>query len=379
VSTSLLLVALGWSFGWYLWGRPRRLVDRARSLRGRDGVASRPVPATVIIPARDEARVIGPLLDDLLAQEHPPMRVVVVDDHSTDGTAHLAAARGAPVQVVATPALPPGWTGKSWACHVGATAVDLRDDELLVFCDADVRLAPDALDALCVAAADAGGATSVQPFHRTERPGEQLSLFCGLVALMALGAGRRDEPPSGLSGPVIATTTADYRRAGGHDAVRAEVIEDVALGQRYRDAGLPVSVLLGGRAVRYRMYPAGLGQLVEGWTKNLASGAGAVPRWRTALTVAWITALGSAAVDLVGALVGTSRPLPAAAALYAACCVQVAVLGRRLGTFGIRTALVYPVPLAAFVGLFARSTWRTFVHRSVVWRGRTLPVGERAR
>jgi 4,4'-diaponeurosporenoate glycosyltransferase len=371
VSTSLVLAALGWSFGWLLWGRPRRLAGSPdRSPR---------VPVTVVIPARDEARVIGALLDDLLAQELPPRRVIVVDDHSRDGTAQVAAQRGAPVQVVAAPALPPGWTGKSWACHVGVRTADPGDDELLVFCDADVRLAPDALGALCDVALDEGGATSVQPFHRTVRPDEQLSLFCGLVALMALGAGRRSEPPSGLSGPLIATTAADYCRAGGHDSVRGEVIEDVALGQRYRDAGLPVSVLLGGPTVRYRMYPSGFGQLVEGWSKNLASGAGAVPRWRTALTVAWVTALGSATVDLVGALVAGTRPLAAAALLYAACCAQVAVLGRRLGTFGVRTALVYPVPLAAFVGLFARSTWRTFVHRSVVWRGRTLPVGERAR
>ena len=375
MSTSLLLAAVGWSLGWYLWGRPRRLAAPSRS---------QPTPwepITVVVPARDEARVIGLLLDDLLAQEHPPDRVIVVDDHSADGTSEVAAARGGPVRVVAAPELPRGWTGKSWACHVGveAAASELRPDDLLVFCDADVRLAPEALAAVRVAARDHGGATSVQPHHQTERAGEQLSLFCGLVALMALGAGRRDEPPSGLSGPLIATTLTDYARAGGHEAVRGEVIEDVALGQRYREAGLPVSVLLGDRTVRYRMYPAGLRQLIEGWSKNLASGAGAVPRWRTALTVAWITALGSAAVDLVGAASTGSRPLLAAGALYAACCAQVAVLGRRLGTFGIGTALVYPVPLAAFVALFLRSTWRTFVHRSVVWRGRTLPVGERAR
>ena len=374
MSASLALAALGWFIGWYLWGRPRRLGAPS-------GSATTWEPVTVIVPARDEARVIGLLLDDLLAQGHPPARVIVVDDHSADGTAQVAAARGGPVRVVTAPALPRGWTGKSWACHAGveAAASELSEDDLLVFCDADVRLAPEALGAVRVAARDHGGATSVQPHHQTERPGEQLSLFCGLVALMALGAGRRDEPPSGLSGPLIATTLADYERAGGHEAVRGEVIEDVALGHRYRDAGLPVSVLLGGRTVRYRMYPAGLRQLVEGWSKNLASGAGAVPRWRTALTVAWVTALGSAAVDLVGAVSTGSRPLLAAVALYAACCAQVAVLGRRLGTFGIGTALVYPVPLAAFVALFLRSTWRTFVHRSVVWRGRTLPVGERAR
>jgi len=375
MSLSLVLAALGWAVGWFLWGRPQRLGARPASvLRS----ARRLV---VVVPARDEERVIGLLLDDLLAQDRAPDRIVVVDDHSRDATAEVVAARGPRVEVLAAPALPRGWAGKTWACHTGVRAVspELAPDDLLVFCDADVRLAPGALRAVEAEASARGGATSVQPFHRTERAGEQLSLFCGLVALMALGAGRRDAAPSGLSGPLIATTLAAYERAGGHEAVRGEVIEDVALGQRYRDAGLPVSVLLGGSSVSYRMYPEGLRQLVEGWSKNLASGAGAVPRWRTALTVAWVTALGSAAADFVGAVVAGSRPLAPAIALYAACCAQVAVLGHRLGTFGVATAVAYPVPLAAFVGLFLRSTWRTFVHRSVVWRGRTLPVGERAR
>ena len=371
---SIALAAVGWAVGWYLWGRPRRLASFDAS----------PVPRrriVVVVPARDEAEVIGLLLDDLLAQERPPDRLVVVDDHSGDATSDVAAARGPVVEVLPAPALPPGWAGKTWACHTGFQAVspELAAEDLLVFCDADVRLAPDALAAVEVAAIAHGGATSVQPYHRTERAGEQLSLFCGLVAVMALGAGRHEGSPSGLSGPLIATSVADYERAGGHEAVRGEVIEDVALGQRYLHAGLPVSVLLGGRKVAYRMYPAGLRQLVEGWSKNLASGAGAVPRWRTALTVAWVTALGSAAVDFVGAVAAGSRPVVAAVALYAACCAQVAVLGHRLGTFGVATAVVYPIPLAAFVGLFLRSTWRTFVHRSVVWRGRTLPLGERVR
>lgn len=375
MTVSIVLAAVGWGVGWYLWGRPRRLdahLGHAPAQRRR---------LVVVVPARDEAGVIGHLLGDLLAQERPADRIVVVDDHSRDATARVAAAAGPAVEVLPAPALPPGWAGKTWACHTGFQAVspDLAPDDLLVFCDADVRLAPAALAAVEAAAVEHGGATSVQPYHRTERAGEQLSLFCGLVALMALGAGRRDAPPSGLSGPLIATSVADYQRAGGHESVRGEVIEDVALGQCYRRAGLAVSVLLGGSTVAYRMYPQGLRQLVEGWSKNLASGAGAVPWWRTALTVAWVTALGSAAVDFVGAVAAGSRPVVAAVALYAACCAQVAVLGHRLGTFGVATAVVYPIPLAAFVGLFLRSTWRTFVHRSVVWRGRTLPIGGRAR
>jgi 4,4'-diaponeurosporenoate glycosyltransferase len=62
-------------------------------------------------------------------------------------------------------------------------------------------------------------------------------------------------------------------------------------------------------------------------------------------------------------------------AIYLAFVAQLAVLGRATGTFGWVTAALYPVPLVAFMALFARSTWRLRVRRSVQWRGRTIPVG----
>jgi cellulose synthase/poly-beta-1,6-N-acetylglucosamine synthase-like glycosyltransferase len=75
-----------------------------------------------VIPARDEAEVIGDAVESLLSQNYPgTLSVVVVDDHSSDGTADTARARAeaigaaARLTVVSAPDLPPGWTGKMWA------------------------------------------------------------------------------------------------------------------------------------------------------------------------------------------------------------------------------------------------------------------------
>jgi 4,4'-diaponeurosporenoate glycosyltransferase len=361
--------AIGWLVGWWLWGRPARLAETSDP--------TPPVPGprtTVIIPARDEAAVLPLLLGDLAADPDPMRRVVVVDDHSSDGTAELARSF-AGVTVIDAPPLPEGWAGKPWACHTGATHVDLDDADIVVFLDADVRVAPGAIaDAASQAARD-GGVVSVQPFHATERPYEELSLVPGIVGLLGTGAGHLRRQPSGMFGPLLATSVADYRQAGGHAAVLSAVTEDVALGLRYRDAGLPVAIRLGGDAVRFRMYPSGIGQLAEGWTKNMATGAGSIPLHRSLGTFWWIAGAGSAAMSL-SLVPGNDGVDPLVGALlYLAFVAQFALIGRRIGSFRALTFLTYPVALVVFMGLFVHSTWRLHVRRSVRWRGRTISVG----
>lgn len=365
----VVVASLGWIAGWWLWGRPRRV-------RVADAAAALGSGAfTVIVPARDEATVIPLLLADLAADVDPGRRVIVVDDHSTDGTGDVARAH-AGVLVVDAPVLPPGWTGKSWACHVGVQVVaDDDPDQVVVFLDADVRLDPGALRAVVDELGRRGGIVSVQPFHTTEHPYEQCSLFCGIVGLMGTGAGRTRRRPDGVFGPVLATSLADYRSVGGHAAIRAEVTEDVALGMRYRDTGLPVAVRLGGPGVRFRMYPRGPAQLIEGWTKNMAAGAGAIPLTRSLLTALWITAAGTAFLCLPLVPGNDQVSTPVGVALYLAYVAQIRLLGRATGTFGLLTSVVYPLPLMAFVALFLRSTWRLRVRGTVRWRGRTIPVG----
>jgi 4,4'-diaponeurosporenoate glycosyltransferase len=360
---------LGWVVGMVLWGRPRRLGELVQTQpnRGR---------TTVVIPARNEAAVLPLLLTDLAADPDPNRWVVVVDDHSEDGTGQVARSFEG-IEVIEAPPLPEGWTGKSWACHVGVHHLDHADDDVVVFLDADVRVVPGAVAEAVAEARRAGGVVSVQPYHATQRPYEQLSLFPGIVSLLGTGAGWSSHPPSGVFGPLLATSVQDYRAVGGHAAVQDAVAEDVALGLRYRDHRLPVAILLGGDRVRFRMYPAGVRQLAEGWTKNMAVGAGSVPLVRSLGAFWWIAAAGSATMSLPWVPGNTMVSAAAGLVLYGLFVAQLWVLGRATGRFGPLTALVYPVSLVVFVALFLRSTYRLRVRRSVRWRGRTIPVGSR--
>ena len=78
-------------------------------------------------------------------------------------------------------------------------------------------------------------------------------------------------------GPAMAISAGAYRRIGGHRVVRGEIADDLALAAAADRAGVPVGSLLGGTHLTYRMYPDGLVSLVEGWTKNLASGGASTP------------------------------------------------------------------------------------------------------
>lgn len=354
---------------------------------------------SVVVPARDEARTLPALLAALRAQDVRPLEVVVVDDASADDTAAVATAGGA--HVVPAGPVPAGWTGKAWACHVGA---EVAHGDLLLFLDADTTLAPGALAALLYAHAEHGGLVSVQPHHRVVRAHEQLSAHFNLVAVIASGAftaspegspgGSPGGSPTGAPGarapmafgPCLLTTRDDLARAGGHAAVRAEVLDDAALAAAYARAGLPVWCAMGGDLVSMRSYPDGLAQLVAGWTKNIASGAGAAARTASLGTAAWVAgqhavAMGAAVSLAVTAAGGAGSLLAGSPLLWALAYVGTALhlraLLRRVGDFRWWAWALYPVPLLAFDLVFARSALLTVVRRTVSWRGRPVAVAER--
>ncbi len=374
MTTTLVVCAVAWVLGWWALGRLRRLSDVAPAEV--DGAAPSGGRVTVVIPARNEELSLRGILGDLDRERPADCRVVVVDDHSTDATAAIAESFPF-VEVIPAPDLPDGWTGKCWACHTGASAVEATaaDDDVIVFLDADVRLEPGALGRLSSELRRRGGLVSVQPFHSTDRPYEQLSALFNVIGVMGTGAGGRG-PVTGAFGPVLATSVGDYRTVGGHASVCDEVVEDLALAARYQQAGLGVDVLTGAAAIRFRMYPAGVRQLVEGWTKNFASGAGATRPGRLLAVIAWIVGMSSAATALLDGVRG-NVPLAIGVTLYALFVAQLAVMFRKVGSFGLLTAALYPLLVVFFFGVFARSTWRTHVRHSVEWRGRKIAVGAR--
>ena len=331
----------------------------------RPDVAARPGPerVSVLVPMRNEAGTAADCLAAVLAQDGVT-EVLVLDDGSADGTARIARATGA--RVLAGRPLPAGWLGKPHACQQLADAADPAAD-VLVFLDADVRLRPGAIAATV---ALLGERDLVCPYPRqvagtaAERLVQPLLQWSWLTFLPLRLAERSPRPSlSAANGQLLAVRRAAYERAGGHAAVRADVVEDVALLRAVKRAGGRGGVADGTALAECRMY-ASWPELRDGYTKSLWAAFGSPAR---AAGVAGLLALGYV-VPPLGALLGSKTGL----AGYAAGVMGRALTARRTGGRACPDALAHPVSVAAFGWLTARSL---HAHRAgtLTWKGRRLP------
>jgi len=333
-----------------LWAAGFLLVPKLRR-RGGGADPIQPPAVSVIIPARNEEHNLPTLLRSLATQSVKPREILVVDDGSTDRTAEMA--RQLSATVIASQPLPEGWRGKTWACHQGAQAAA---GDLLLFVDADTWFEPDALARIL--ARYRGGVFSIEPFHAVRKPYEDLSLFFNFN--MTVGT-----VPDGLFGQMLLVDRESYRRVGGHEAVKGRTLENFFLAQQFRAAGIPTRSATGRGVFAFRMYPNGLRELVEGWTKGFASGAGQTPRGVLFLVVAWMIGLMLAPIGW-----GVTGDGLAWAATYLLCVAQVGWFSRQIGAFRWFTALLYPVPLVFFFAVFTRSALRS--GKQVTWKGRAI-------
>lgn len=236
-------------------------------------------PISVLIPARNEATVIGQTVSALLAQPYPQFEVIVLDDHSTDETALVAtsvAGNDERFRLISGAALPMGWNGKNWACHQLAQAA--RYDGLL-FTDADVQWRPGALVALAAmqSTTDADFLT-VWPTQLTQSWGERLVVplmsFAVLAYLPVTFAHHSPYPQAAAAnGQCMFFQRQAYQACGGHAAVRNRVLEDVFLAQRIKATGLRLRMADGVGLVACRMYDSWQ-EVLHGYAKNILSGHG---------------------------------------------------------------------------------------------------------
>ncbi|MEV4767564.1 glycosyltransferase, partial [Micromonospora chokoriensis] len=336
-------------------------------------------PVAVLLPLRDEAARVTPCLRALLAQRGVPgLRIVVLDDGSTDGTADVvrAVAGDDPrVTLLTGVSPPPGWLGKPHACWQLATRAD-PDATALVFVDADVVLAPHAV-AAAVTELRAARATLLSPYPRivvataADRLVQPLLQWLWLTFL-PLRAMERSSRPSlaAAGGQFLVLDRTGYTAAGGHAAVADKILEDVELARAVKRAGGRIALADGSGLATCRMYDD-WPQLRDGYSKSLWASFGH-PGAAAAVVAALL--LLYTAPPLI-ALVGLAAGAPGVAAVglagYLLGVVGRVLTARATGGQWWPDALAHPVSVVVLGWLTLRS-YHLRKRRRLTWRGRPV-------
>jgi hypothetical protein len=324
---------------------------------------------SVLIPARNEEAGIGAACEAVLANKGVALELIVLDDHSTDRTLQVLARIDDPrLRVEAAPVLPAGWSGKQHAC---AHLANLASHDLLVFVDADVRLAPDALSRVTgfMQRNDVGLASGFP--HQVVRSWSE-TLLLPLIHFLLLGflpmamMRRSADPKFGAGcGQLFIVRRNDYRRAGGHAAIRASLHDGIKLPRAFRAAGIRTGLFDATDIASCRMY-TNARDVWEGLTKNATEGmatARALPVWTVILGVGQV---------LPPVLLVITPGLLSGGAVIASIGLRL-LLAWRLRQ-PIVSALLHPVGVAALLAVQWAALIRSVRGVPSTWRGRAYPA-----
>jgi len=342
---------------------------------------------SIIMPGKDEEANIGAALETLRAQDYPEIEIIAVDDRSRDRTAEIvrqAAARDPRIRLVQVKELPPGWFGKPHAMHVGAGAARGR---WLLFVDADCRQAPHSVRAAVNFLAS--------------REGEMLSLWPVLemrgfwenavqpVAGSVLVAWFR---PSWVNNPkhwaafangqYILIRKDTYEAVGGYEAVRTEIVEDIALARLVKRAGRRLWNAIGADLFTTRMYDS-LRGMYKGWTR-IYYGAFKSVAWLcgvVALTFLF-TLAPFIALAWTAALAAAGDPSPFVQAMFCMAAAATALVFATMRRYFIAGKanpwylFFYPIAVVLALAFQFGAILRALGLRSVTWRGTTYKGGK---
>jgi hypothetical protein len=344
-------------------------------LRRLPATAATPSPdkIAVLLPLRDEADRVTPCLEALLAQRGvPDLTIYVLDDGSTDGTADVVRAiAGDKVHLLTGASLREGWLGKPHACQQLADAAG--DADVLSFVDADVILAPHAI-ATATALLRRIDVTLLSPYPKiagTGRLVQPLLQWSWLTFLPLRGMERSARPSlAAACGQWLLADREGYHRAGGHPAVRTEILEDIALARQIKRSGGRIALADASHQAVCRMYTSWPG-LTAGYTKSLWASLRSAPAAAlVVVTLLFLYALPPVAT-LTFAVTGSVAP-----ALISLTAYLLGVTGRMIAAAATGSrpwpdALAHPLSIALFAWLVARS-FRLHRRGGLTWRGRTV-------
>jgi hypothetical protein len=354
----------------------RRVPWLGRQPRG-DPTLPRP-RVSIIAPALNEQRHIESAVRSLLAQDYPSLEIVLIDDRSTDATPQILARLAAEhprLRCVTVRELPGGWLGKNHANWLGARAAH---GELLLFTDADVVMAPDAI-ARAVGYLQRGGWDHLAVAPRVVLPGpllSQFTLYFGLLFSLYARPWAARDPASrahvGIGAFNLVRRDA-YFAAGGHERLRMRPDDDMKLGKLLKRHGAHQDFLNGNGTLAVEWYGSWR-EVQDGLMKNLFAGTGYSILATVLGSLAQLALFTGPALAL---LLGHGGPR--ATALNAASCALLVAIGAWCAPrFGTRRwgGLLLP-PLALFgAWLMWRSMLLALARGGIDWRGTHYPLQE---
>jgi hypothetical protein len=366
------LVAVAWFSR--AFGAARGLPSIPNLLLPQHDVAPAGNPSlTVIVPARNEAGNVHACLESLLAQDYPNLRILAIDDRSTDATgAIMDSLASAKLSVLHIDELPPEWLGKT---HAMALAARHATSEFLLFTDADVIFAPSALRrALACAVETRADHFVLAPTTIIRRWDEAALLsFFQIFGLWVARPWKAADPCArrdavGVGAFNMLRRTA-YDAVGGYEALRMEIVEDLGIARRVKRAGLRQHIAFG-RGLVSLHWAAGVPGLVRVLTKNIF----AATNFQVPVLLAgccWLT--GFCILPFVE-LVTPGFALPGSLAIASMVWIYVLLAPHS----GLRAwnAVFAPFAAAVFVFTLLRSMLTTLRQGGVVWRGTFYPLAE---
>lgn len=331
---------------------------------------------SLIVPARNEERSLEPALRALLSLDYPFFEVVALDDRSSDGTGRLLdllAAEDGRLRVLHLHAVPEGWLGKTNALAEGARQAT---GDWLLFTDADVVLAPDALKR-AMAFALRHGLGHVAAFPFVVAPGFLERAF--VTAFSVFAASKLEVSDLARAGTSVfvgigafnLVRRPDYEGVGGHGTLRMEVLDDWKLGLVLRRSGVPQGACGAGRLVRVR-WQEGFRASLHGLLKNAFAGT----EWRVGVAMEALLAI--AFLTTGPLLVASLHPWPLARAIGVLGtlipCIIHGVLARRMAAGSGLEGLTFPLCGLLLSGVVLCSTLAALARGGILWRGTFYPL-----
>ncbi len=336
---------------------------------------------SIIVPAKNEEANIEKCLSFLFKQDYPNFEIIVVNDRSTDRTGQilesLSKKSPVPIKVLTIEKLPPGWTGKNHGMFAASKAAQ---GEWILFTDADTTHEP-----LSLATALDEALTKKIDFLTLSPETESHSFWEKTVQPLAASSlalwfdphkvNDSKNPVALANGQFILVKKSVYDASGGNEAVKTEVVEDVALARRTRAMGYSVYFLNGSRLYSTRMYSS-LSEIITGWTRILIYLFDKnIPAILHKIFLFLFFSILPFAIALFESIAWFSNrsafnaPLFVGSLLVCKLIIALRFIGNKLVKTNPWFSFLHPVGSLVMTWILLICIWRILLKKSSVWRG----------